>query len=243
MRKNDSTSAIANKARRDAGFKEADVTVRGDDKTLNEVLHDRKSHVPPGEVAAAAFHAFDVGEAVIASHYLHALGKAPIIAGGIAMAAAGPANMYEMEKAKLAMKDGATRDQLHAAILDRLDVPAGFRQKEMKRLDVQMDNQSASKKISDQFTFTDKALVATLQLHCDQGMHAARQMASGDTQQAFLKANPKMAERYASDAAYRNGFDAMVWARADSPATFKATTEALESRDAFYKQAHITWRV
>jgi hypothetical protein len=54
MRKDESTSAIVNAARRDAGFKEKDVSVRGDDKTLDEVLHHRPSHFAIGETIGAA---------------------------------------------------------------------------------------------------------------------------------------------------------------------------------------------
>ena len=50
--RSESTSTIANKARRDAGFREKDVGVRGDDRTLDQVLHDRKTHVDLVEVAA-----------------------------------------------------------------------------------------------------------------------------------------------------------------------------------------------
>jgi hypothetical protein len=244
MQKDQSTSAIVNKARRDAGFKEADVTVRGDDKTLNEVLHDRHTHIAPGEAAAGVVHGVEVAEAIgVATHTAHALGRAPIFVSAVVMAAAGPANMYEMEKTKLAMKNGATRDQLHAAILDRLAVPDGFRKQEMKRLDVSMTNQGAAKKISDQFVFADHALGATLQLHCDQGMHAAQRMTAGQTKDEFLKANPEVAKRYADDVAFHNGFDAMVWAKKDSPETLAATIAQLKSRDAFYDQAHVTYRM
>jgi hypothetical protein len=246
IRKDESTSTIVNKARRDAGFKEADVSVRGDDRTLNEVLHDRKNHISKGEAAGGVIHAVEVAEAVgVASHAMHSLGRAPHVVLPVVTLAAAHVNMYEMEKAKAAMKDGATRDQLHAAILDRLEVPSGFRAAEMKRLDVSMTNQSASKKISDQFGLTDKALVATLQLHCDQGMHAARRMIETPnlTKDAFLNANPEVAKRYANDAAFHNGFDALTWAKKDSAATYDATIATLTSRDARYDAANVTYRM
>jgi hypothetical protein len=244
MRKNASTSDIVNKARRDAGFKESDVSVRGDDRTLNEVLHDRKTHLAGGEAVGGAIHGFEVAEAVAGKEMLHALGKLPHVAIPLLTFAAAQYGMYEMEMSKAEMKDGATRDQLHAAILDRLDVPKGFRDAELKKLDVSMTKQSAASKISDQLDLGDKALNATLQLHCDQGMHAARaMMEGGQSKDEFLKANPKITERYANDAAFHNGFDALCWARQESPATLATEITKLESRDARYDAAHVTYRM
>ncbi|MDB4938392.1 MAG: hypothetical protein JWP87_5364 [Labilithrix sp.] len=245
MRKDASTSDIANKARRDAGFKESDVSVRGDDRTLNEVLHDRKTHLAGGEAVGGALHATEVIEALgVAEKTFHALGKFPHVAIPLGVFLATQYGMYEMEKSKAEMKDGATRDQLHAAILDRLDVPKGFKAEEMNRLGVNMTKQSAASKVSDQFDLGDRALGATLQLHCDQGMHAARTMIeSGGGKEDFLKANPRIAERYASDAAFHNGFDALAWAKKESPAAFATEIAKLESRDARYDAAHVTYRM
>jgi hypothetical protein len=121
MRKDESTSAIVNKARRDAGFKEADVTVRGDDRTLQELLHDHHGEIGVGEAVGGAIHGAHIVEALGVGH--HTLEAAPKLAFHAAWAlpvaawAAGQYGMYETEKWKMEMKDGATRDQLHAAIL------------------------------------------------------------------------------------------------------------------------------
>ena len=66
---------------------------------------------------------------------------------------------------------------------------------------------------------------------------------AGQTQEAFLKANPKIAERYANDAAFHNGFDALVWAKGDSPASYKSALDALVSRDARFDPTHVTYRM
>lgn len=248
LRKDDATSTIVNKARRDAGFKETDVEVRGDDLTLDETLHGRQTHVSKGEAVAATAHAYEVIEAVSAgsraAHALEFLGRAPHVVLPLIAWGAAQYGMVEMEKSKIAMKDAATRDQLHAAILDRLDVPGGFKQEEMKRLGVSITKQSAASKVSDQFGLGDKHLMATLQLHCDQGMNAARDMIAGGTStDEFLKANKKVADRYAADPAFKNGFDALVWSKKDSPATFKAQIDALDARDVRYCQANIAFRI
>ena len=251
MRRDESTNTIVNKARRDAGFKEGDVAVRGDDRTLKEVQHDRETHIGRGEAVGGALHVIEVTEAVgVGEDAMHALGRFPVIAIPLAVFAAAQYGMYEMEKDKMEMKDGATRDQLHAAILVHLDVPAGFKNEEIAKLGVSMAKQDAASKISDQLELTDKSRAATLQLHCDQGMNAARTMIeSGGQKEAFLKANPKIAQRYAADAAFHNGFDALSWAKDDSlkkdgdPSSYKAAVESLQTRDARYDAAHITYRM
>jgi len=242
MRKPESTNSIVNKARRDAGFKEKDVSVRGDDKTLNKVLEDRKTHIGKGEAVAGAIHGAEVLEALgVAEHTIHAAGRLPQVVLPAALLVAAHYGMYEMEKDKAAMKDGATRDQLHAAILDRLDLPAGFKDQELKKLDVSMTRQSAASKVSDHVG----ARAATLQLHCDEGMHAARTMLEGSKgKDAFLEANPAIKKRYAEDVAFHNGFDALCWTKSKEapPGEYDAQIQNLQSRDARYTAAHITLR-
>lgn len=246
MRQDPSTSEITNRARRDAGFKEKDLGVRGDDRALNEVLHAKPVSI--GEAVAGGLHAFEVAELAAGAHVLHGLGKLGVVALPIAAFVATQGIMYELEVRKAELKDGATRDQMHAAILQRLDLPAGYKAEEMKRLDVTNTAQSASSKIKDRFD--DHGLGAALQLHCDQGMNAARDMIdAGQTKDSYLKANPKAAERYASDAAFHKGFDALVWAKKDStaangsPASYTNATKDLESRDARYEGAHVSYRL
>ncbi len=248
MRKDESTSAVVNKARRDAGFKESDVTVRGDDKTLNEVLHHRPSHFAIGETVGAAVHGYEVVEALgVGEKLAHAAGRLGIIGVGAATFLAVQGSMVEMEMSKAEMKDGSTRDQLHAAILYSLEVPTGFKDAEMRKLDVTMTRQSQAGKVSDQFELGDKALVVTLQLHCDKGMHAARTMLEGSKgKDAFLEANPAIAKRYAEDVAFHNGFDALCWSKNDKAApadAYGAQIHNLESRDARYAAASVTLRM
>lgn len=242
MRKDESTSTIVNKARRDAGFKESDVTVRGDDKTLNKVLEDRKTHVDKLAAASALTDAAGIVEALgVGESVFAAAGVAWVVGPPVLSFIAAQGALYEMEKDKAAMKDGATRDQLHAAILDRLDLPAGFKDQEMKKLDVSMTRQGAASKVSDHID----TRAATLQLHCDEGMHAARTMLEGSQDKdGFLKANPATAKRYAEDVAFHNGFDALCWTKSKEapPGAYDAQIKNLESRDARYTAAHITLR-
>ena len=50
-------------------------------------------------------------------------------------------------------------------------------------------------------------------------------------------------QRYANDAAFHNGFDALVWAKGDSPASYKSALDALVSRDARFDPTHVTYRM
>lgn len=84
----------------------------------------------------------------------------------------------------------------------------------------------------------DTPLMALAQLHCDQGMSAARSMV--DAKQAMP---PKaIADRCAADPAFKAGFEAAVWASKKGPDAYHDVIKGLESRDARYEQAHVAWR-
>ncbi|HSO34246.1 MAG TPA: hypothetical protein VLT33_17040 [Labilithrix sp.] len=248
LQRDPSTSEIANKGRRDAGSKEkADVTVRGDDKTLNERLEANQTHVSKGEAAAGVLHAVEIAESIgVGAHAMHALGRAPLVAIPLATWALAQYGMHEMEKKKLETKDAATKDQMHAALVTTLELPGGYRAAELERLDVDGSNLGPSKKIGDQFKtgMPDHALAAVLQLHCDQGSSAAERMVqSGGAKGAFFAANPEAKRRYEVDAAFHAGFDAIVWAKNDSPASYKAALDNVHARDARYEAAHVSYRM
>lgn len=238
LAKNESTSTVVSRARAAAGQRGEEVVVRGDDKTLDEHLREYKTHIGVGKKAAAIMEAGEVATGLGLS-----LGAAFAVAAPISTWIAGQIAMAEMQYEKDGRRDIATRDTLHAAILQSLDVPEGFRQAEIQRHGVTMTARSPAKKIADQILMSPGAR-ATLQLHCDQGMTAARDMIEGRVDKdAFLKANPKVAERYASDAAFKNGFDAVVWAKKTSDATYAETIQKLEARDARYAATQVTVRL
>lgn len=60
------------------------------------------------------------------------------------------------------------------------------------------------------------------------------------TVEAFLATQPKVAEQYRRDAAFREGFDAYLYARANLPAAeVEAMNTKLGERNAWYAQAHV----
>jgi hypothetical protein len=249
LRKDPSTSTALNKARRKAGQKGEDVVVRGDDRNLDETLAAHKSHVSRGKAIAGVADAAHMVEGLGLVHFVK--GESLLAAaGGLGMAVGVPVATFiasqvalkEMQDTKDELRDAATRDVLRAGMLLSLELPKGFVDAEIGKLGVGTTGQAPAKKVSDQLKLTP--LGVTLQHHCDQGMHAAQDcLALGWTKDKFFAAHPKLAERYASDAAFRAGFDAYVWAAEKSPADMEAMKTNLEARDVRYQSAGVPVRV
>jgi hypothetical protein len=245
LRTDKGTSDALNTARRKAGQKGDDVAVRGDDKTLGKTLEARKTHVPIGETIASLVHASEISGALglhipLVGKALH--GPQGIVLGGVATLAGIHVAMWEMQKAKDELRDAATRDTLHAGMLMSLELPSGFVASEVSRLGVTTTKTAPATKVKDQIAGTP--LATTLQLHCDQGVSTAEDFqASGKTKEEFFAMCPKIAERHASDAAFRAGFDALVWASKNAPADAKQLVDDVHQRDARYAAAQIQYRI
>lgn len=87
----------------------------------------------------------------------------------------------------------------------------------------------------------NNALMGVMQLHCDQGMGAARTMF--ETKQSpsdFFRAHPDLAQRYGDDPAFRAGFDGTAHAHAHGQ--YDEMMKSLDARDARYEAHHIAWR-
>lgn len=243
-----STSKVLNQARRSAGQRGEDVTVRGDDRTLGDALRAHETHVSIGKAACAAFDGLHVAEGLGVIHVGGGT-TAGVTAGVAAMSVGVPlltliasqVALAEMQNTKDSTRDAATRDVLHAGMLLSLELPQGFVARETDKLGVGTTGQAPAKKVSDQLKGT--ALGTTIQHHCDQGIHAARDcLALAWSSDRFFAANPKLAERYASDAAFRAGFDAYVWASKECPEDARALDENLGARDARYQSAGVPVR-
>jgi hypothetical protein len=249
LRHDRSTSAVLNEARRGAGQKGNDVAVRGDDGTLDDKLGHNKKHLSVGKVIAVVADAAHLAEGLewihVGGHGMRAGVSTGVMGAAIALPVAGwvgsQVAMAEMQDAKDSTRDAATRDVMRAGMLLSLELPSGFVDGETTKLGVGTTGQAPAKKLSDQLKGTP--LGATLQLHCDQGVHAAQDcLASGRSQAEHFAANPKLAERYASDAAFRAGFDAFVWASKEAPADAKQMDENVKARDARYQSAGVPVR-
>lgn len=249
LRRDASTSATLNQARRNAGQRGVDVTVRGDDGTLGDVLDGHGSHVSAGKAAAGLLDAAHIAEGIGMFHVGGHGMVSGMTAGVVAMAVAVPVGtlvasqvaLAELQNTKDDTRDAATRDVLHAGMLLSLELPKDFVARELDKLGVGTTGRAPAKKVSDQLTCTP--LGVTLQHHCDRGVHAAQDfLAFGRTKDAFFAAHPNLAERYASDAAFHAGFDSYVWAVSQSPTDAKAMDEGLKARDARYQSAAVPVR-
>lgn len=235
---NGSTSAALNEARRRTGDKGGDVAVRGEgDVGLERQLETNKTDATLWD---AGFGLLDVAGMVGIVGVGPAVGAASGAAALIAdlAPAIGPFfatqyGLYSMQKTKTETRDAAVRDVMRGAMLLSLELPSGYVDSALPR-DVGTGARAPARKISDQIKLSP--LGATLQLHCDQGIRAAEDFLAtkGKTKEQFFAGAPKLAERYANDAAFKAGFDALVWAKENAPADRAQMLENLRARDARY---------
>lgn len=222
VRRDDSTSANLNAARRNAGAKGDDVVVRGDDGTLDEALEHKKMHFSTFEKVELAAKFFEMGAGVGLIH--GARGTAAGVAtlgievGAPIIALIGTqVAMMEMQDTKDGLRDAATRDVLHGAMLRSLELPKNYVDKEIATLGVSTSAQSPAEKIAQKIRGTP--LGATIQHHCDQGVLAAVDFTKTSmTKDQFLTANPNVKARYDGDAAFRAGFDGYLAASSEADA-------------------------
>lgn len=239
------TSAILVKAQKDVGAESA-VSVRGDDKTMREVKAEQKAFHLDAHTALEAAHLAAEGLHLVESHAVETLlfttseGAGLAGAAGLAQVATGTMltgggavvalglGIYGLNEAHVRGEEQAealTKDEVHVAMLTQLALPQGFKTEEFAKRDTAgKGSQSLVMKMAGAFAGKDRALVATLQSHADKGTRAASDMiAMGVGKEVFLRANPRVAEAYAEDPAYRAGFDALVWSKDhDAPEAFEA---------------------
>jgi hypothetical protein len=239
------TSDALNRARRAAGQHGADVAVHGEDGALNQAL-EKKTHVAIGESVSAGVDALEISGALgihvpVVSKALH--GHVGISLAGVATLAGIQVAMWEMQKTKDGRRDAATRDALHAGMLMSLELPSGFVDAEVARLGVGTRNTDSSVKVKNEIA--SSPLAAELQLQCDQGVLAAEDfLRSGKgTKEAFFAMSRKTAERYAEDAVFRAGFDALVWANQNAPEETARLLVDVQARDARDAAAHSQCRI
>lgn len=228
-----SSSQILNDARRAAGMKGPEVAVRGDDQRLDDWLEAQKTEVGVCDALASGHDAIDVGSAIgLRFGKLGALLETPlgIVGTGAAVLLYTQCALANLQNAKDEKRDVATRDTLHGAMLMSLELPQGFRDQEIGKLGLSTTKQSPVIKISDQII--GSPVQAKLQALCDDGVQAAGRMldVSADAK-AYMKSNPDVAKRYSEDAAFRAGFDAMVWAKKNAPVDGKQMLEDARARD------------
>jgi len=227
-----STSELVNEAKKNAGIKEAPLLIRGDDKTLDEILHERHG-MSLAEAASGAVHGFEVAHAAF-GHMVEVKGLAlglEAVALPVAAWTLGQYAMYEMQKKKDDTKNAAARDQMHAAVVRFVDIPESSRQEALAHLNVSTTAQSPNQKILNAIV-GDAKMQSILQHHCDEGMNAARSTFDARRDPAdALKTDVALKARYDADVAFKTGFDAMVRAKKSDPHAYDEALGKLDARN------------
>ncbi len=236
LRQDESTRSIV---KRDT---KANVEISGSDRSWVAVKEHQKSHVGLWGGAELAHAAIEGAEIAGVVH----LGAAGAIGGPIAGLVLGLHQLHEAHEKADEQASALAKDNVHVALIGVLDLPTSYK---AARLDgeyrhVAKGANSPAMNIMSSLS-ADKKGMATLQLHADRGMNAARDLSrSGMTAEAFLKANPKIAESCRQDAAFREGFGAYTHAKAHLPADeLRAFERKLDERDGWYAQSQVSFRV
>jgi len=251
LHKDPSTSAILNKVRSDANIGGPGIEVRGDDKTWRATKQEQQSHVGVAgglSIAHAAAEAVHLAELhTVEAATLGGLSVAGglVIAGTLGGAALGVSEWLEAHHKGKEQAAALTKDEMHVAMLTQLDLPNGYKAGQIaQRSQAGSSAQSVAMKMATPFSTIDKPLLATMQLHADRGMRSGLDfLESGMPKDRFLAANPKIAEAYAKDPAFHDGFDSMEWAKKQGPGEYEATKAKLNERDGWYQQSNVTYRL
>ena len=87
----------------------------------------------------------------------------------------------------------------------------------------------------------DNSTMAVIQLHCDQGISAARAMyTANQTPDVYLKAHPEVGKRFAEDPAFQAGFKGAMHAKVHGQ--YDEMMKSLDQRDARFEAHHVAVR-
>jgi len=253
LRKEPTTTAILDKARRDAGVGGPRVEVRGDDKTWRETKKEQQGHIGVGggvSIGHAAVEAAHLAEFHAVETFTGAGAGASVGAGLVAGGAVLGLGLGIYEWAEAHHKGdeqraALTKDELHVAMLARLDLPQGYKAEQLEeRGQAGQGERSAASRTATALATVDKPLVSAMQHHADIGAHAARDfLESGLEKKQFLAAHPAIDAAYKKDPAFHDGFDSLVWAKEQNdPSVYKKALDSVSSRDPRCSQTSVTFR-
>ena len=142
----------------------------------------------------------------------------------------------------LARSEARVKSALHTVVLGSLNgLPQGYVNDQRARYVA-----DAPKPLVDRMAAAmgrgDNPIMGVIQLHCDQGIAAARSMyGAGQTDFfAYLEAHPDVARRVAEDPAFKAGFEGALYAH--DHGQYDAMMKALDERDVRYTQHNIAFR-
>ncbi len=250
LRKDESTSSIVKRDTRSG------VEIAGNDRTWRETKTEQQKHVGLADVRDVGHAGLEGAELVGIAHF----GAAGVIGNTISGFALGAYVLHEAHEKADEQGRALIKDNAHVAVLAALDLPDAYKASQLEgelrqpaaggpaRFEkgayshVSRGNGSPAFKMAEGLLAKPRD-VALLQLHADRGMNAAREMQPGTTTSAYLAANPKAADAYAKDAAFRAGFDAYVHTRERTPGDLKTLDTKLDARDGWYAQSQVSFRV
>lgn len=224
------------------------VDIHGRDRTRKQIDEEQKrlhaGQLKDGAAAGVDGASFSGGvEGIL--HVAGASAAAPFVEGALAIVlplvelGLGWHHLMEQHVQGAELNDAAKREVEHYAVFTALDLPADYQKQRLEDFKgLPQDSRSPSTMAA--WSLKSKPSdCAVLQMHCDRGMHAARDlMASHKDVATFLEENPKVADAYVKDAAFHEGFDAYL-----STKNRKALDTKLAERDGWYAQSHINVRV
>jgi hypothetical protein len=243
------TTSALGKIAQDANGGNATTLVRASDKSYDELIAEyRSAGGSKAEIAEAHLHAIEVGAETVGVSALEVgmTGAAAAVAGPVAGLALGLYKLAEANQRGRELNTALARDEQRVALITHLAIPDGFRSAELAKYDhAGKSFQSMNQKMTTFMGGQDHALVPLLQLHCDQGMNSAQDMirSSVTDKNVFLSAHPEVAKRYAEDQAFKEGFDAMLWAHGKGGDEYENLNNDLAARDARYGAAGVSFRV
>jgi hypothetical protein len=236
LHEDESTSAIV---RRDAKI---GIDIHGTDPSHSAVKRaQQESWADAASVGEATFDGLGLVEIPFAG----AAECAATVASPVIGLALGAYSLYRAHADGDEQNAAIHRQDAHAALVSTLDLPEAYRS---QRLDIDLNAvpkswKSPAFKMAEGIRADPKGL-AQLQLHCDRGMNAARDACRANVSaKDYLAANPKVADAYAKDAAFHEGFDAYFHTAEVGRESAARLDRALDQRDGWYAQAHIAVRV
>ncbi|MBX3232151.1 MAG: hypothetical protein KIT84_19450 [Labilithrix sp.] len=232
----DRTEGTNQVLRRDLGVR---VDVHGRDKTQRELSAEHHAHVGVDGFGGLVEVVAD-GAGIAGAHLPLALDVAsPFVALGLGFYELHAAHAQGAEQA-----EAVTRENVHVGLLGALNLPPGFKDARFKELPgVSRGPNTEAFRMTERLMSDPKGLAA-LQHRADIGMIAGRDFAdAGVSKEAFLAAHPKIRASYADDAAFREGFDAYVFARdPKNGVDVRALDARLDGANAWTTQAEVNVR-
>ena len=240
------TTTALTKIAEDANGGKGTPVVHANDKSYDELVAEYKGvGANKADVVDIVADGGHVGMAVIGlGESVAVVGGTAAILGPVAALGAGIYSLAEANHRGHELHTALIRDEQRVALLTNTALPDGFVQQELAKYSHAGTHfNSGSQQLTTQIHGQDHALGALLQVHTDQGMNAAHDMQSaGQDKSTFFAAHPALAQRYATDIAFKNGFDAMTWAKEKGGATYDEVVSGLRTRDGWYASAGVAVR-